>query len=255
MSKWDPKQYLAFGSERMRPALDLLARIPLEAPRTVVDLGCGPGNITPALKARWPEAAVTGVDGSPEMLERARATLPGAAWVDADMNGWTPDAPVDLIYSNAALHWLEDHAAVFPRLMRQLASGGYLAAQMPRNWFAPSHTIITDIVTEGPWRATLEPLLRPNPTGAPQDYYDILAPVSASLDLWETEYCQILEGENPVAEFVKGSQLKRFLDALADGPREDFWAEYRKRIAAAYPKRDDGKTLFPFRRLFILAGR
>jgi trans-aconitate 2-methyltransferase len=255
MSKWDPKQYLAFGGERMRPALDLLGRVPLDAPNTIIDLGCGPGNVTPALKARWPQAQVTGVDGSPEMLERARATMPEMAWVEADMNEWTPDAPVDLIYSNAALHWLDGHADVFPRLMQQVAPGGYLAAQMPRNWYAPSHTIITDLVLDGPWRSALEPLLRPNPTGAPQDYYDILAPVSTSLELWETEYCQILEGENPVAEFVKGSQLKRFLDALDDGPRDDFWAEYRKRISEAYPKRNDGKTLFPFRRLFILAGR
>lgn len=255
MSKWDPKQYLAFGSERMLPALDLLARVPLDAPETIVDLGCGPGNITPALKTRWPDADVTGVDGSSEMLERARATMPEMTWVQADMNDWAPDAPVDLIYSNAALHWLDGHDRVFPRLMQQLAPGGYLAAQMPRNWFAPSHTIITDLVMDGPWRATLEPLIRPNPTGGPQDYYDILAPVSASLELWETEYCQILEGENPVAEFVKGSQLKRFLDALDEAAREDFWAEYRKRIAEAYPKRNDGKTLFPFRRLFILAGR
>lgn len=255
MSKWDPRQYLAFGSERMRPALDLLARVPLDAPGTIVDLGCGPGNVTPALMARWPDARVTGVDGSPEMLERGRATLPGVEWVEADMNGWEPASPVDLIYSNAALHWLDDHERVFPRLMRQLAPGGCLAAQMPRNWYAPSHTIITDIVMEEPWRAKLEPLLRPDPTGSPQDYYDILAPVSASLELWETEYCQVLEGENPVAEFVKGSQLKRFLDALDDGLREEFWTEYRARIAAAYPKRDDGRTLFPFRRLFIVAVR
>lgn len=255
MSKWDPTQYLAFGRERMQPALDLLARIPLEDPKTIVDLGCGPGNVTGALKARWPGAKVTGVDGSPEMLERARAEDPETAWVEADMNDWTPEAPVDLIYSNAALHWLENHAAVFPRLVEQLAPGGFLAAQMPRNWFAPSHTIITEVVTEGAWRETLQPLLRPNPTGAPEDYYEILAPVTASLQIWETEYCQILEGENPVAEFVKGSQLKRFLDALEEGPRADFWALYRERIAAAYPKRSDGKTLFPFRRLFIIAGR
>lgn len=255
MSTWDPAQYLAFGNERLQPALDLLARIPLLTPRTIVDLGCGPGNVTPALKTRWPDAQTTGVDGSPEMLERARAALPEIKWVEADMNAWTPDAPVDLIYSNAALHWLEDHDTVFPRLMGHVAKSGYLAAQMPRNWFAPSHTIITELVNDAPWTATLAPLLRPNPTGTPQDYYDILAAHTSSLAIWETEYCQILTGENPVAEFVKGSQLKRFLDALEDAPRAEFWAEYRKRVAAAYPKRGDGKTLFPFRRLFILAGR
>ena len=255
MSKWDPTQYLAFQSERMRPALDLLARVPLEAPGTIVDLGCGAGNVTAALQARWPEARITGVDGSPDMLERARAALPGVEWLEADLNGWAPDAPTDLIYSNAALHWLEDHASLFPRLIGLLSPDGVLAAQMPRNWFAPSHTLITEVVHDGPWRKTLEPLLRPNPTGAPQDYYDILAPITHSLDIWETEYCQILEGENPVAEFVKGSQLKRFLDALDEGCRAEFWQHYCQRISAAYPKRGDGKTLFPFRRIFIVAGR
>lgn len=255
MSKWDPKQYLAFGNERLQPALDLLARIPLEAPKRIVDLGCGPGNVTGFLMARWPEAKVCGVDGSAEMLERARAEHPDVEWVQADMSAWTPKESVDLIYSNAALHWLDNHAEVFPRVMGYVAEGGFLAAQMPRNWFAPSHTLITEIVKDGPWHATLEPLLRPNPTGGPEDYYEILSPHTSSLALWETEYCQILDGENPVAEFVKGSQLKRFLDALDEPMKTDFWAEYRRRIAAAYPKRGDGKTLFPFRRLFIVAGR
>lgn len=255
MSKWDPKQYLAFGNERLQPALDLLARIPLEAPKQIVDLGCGPGNVTGFLMARWPDAEVSGVDGSAEMLERARAELPGGEWIQADMNDWSPGEPVDLIYSNAALHWLDDHATVFPRLVAHLAEGGFLAVQMPRNWSAPSHTLITELVKDGPWRETLEPLLRPNPTESPQDYYEILTPHTSTLALWETEYCQVLEGDNPVAEFVKGSQLKRFLDALDEPQRNDFWQTYCERILAAYPKRGDGRTLFPFRRLFLLAGK
>lgn len=237
----------------MRPALDLLARIPLDAPGAIVDLGCGPGNVTPALARRWPDANITGVDGSPEMLERARTDLPGASWLHADMKDWTPDAPVDLIYSNAALHWLDNHESVFPGLMKHVAPGGFLAVQMPCNWFAPSHTCIPEAVHGGPWRETLEPLLRPNPTGSSEDYYDILSPVTSSLDIWETEYCQILEGKNPVAEFVKGSQLKRFLDALDEPERSAFESAYGELILAAYTKRSDGKTLFPFRRLFILA--
>lgn len=255
MSKWDPTQYLTFGNERLQPALDLLARIPLKAPKTIVDLGCGPGNVTGFLMERWPDANVSGVDGSSEMLERARAEHPQVSWVQGDMNTWAPESPVDLIYSNAALHWLDDHASVFPRIMSLVTKGGYLAAQMPRNWFAPSHTVITEVVKDGPWRETLEPLIRPNPTGGPEDYYEILTPHTSSLALWETEYCQILEGENPVAEFVKGSQLKRFLDALDEPLRTQFWETYCEGILAAYPKRADGRTLFPFRRLFIVAGK
>lgn len=255
MSKWDPKQYLAFGNERLQPALDLVARIPLENPGSIVDLGCGPGNVTGFLMRRWPNADIYGVDGSSEMLAKARAVLPDVKWIQGDMNDWAPDAPVELIYSNAALHWLDDHASVFPRLMQHVAKGGFLAAQMPRNWAAPSHTLITEVVKDGPWRATLEPLLRQNPTGAPEDYYEILTPHTSTLALWETEYCQIIEGENPVAEFVKGSQLKRFLDALDEPLKSEFWKSYCSRILEAYPKRADGKTLFPFRRLFLVAGR
>ncbi|MDH3581172.1 MAG: methyltransferase domain-containing protein [Hyphomicrobiales bacterium] len=254
MSTWDPTQYLAFSSERLQPALDLLARVPLEAPATIVDLGCGAGNVTKALAARWPGAEITGVDGSPEMLGAARAEAPGITWVEADMNGWEPGAKVDLIYSNAALHWLDGHEALFPRLTGAIAPGGYLAVQMPRNWEAPSHTLITETVEDGPWQSTLAPLLRPSPSHAPEIYYEILMPVARSLAIWETEHCQILEGDNPVAEFVKGTQLKRFLDALDEPARSDFEEAYATRIAAAYPKRSDGKTLFPFRRLFILAG-
>ncbi len=251
---WDPSQYLAFGNERLQPALDLLGRIPLEAPHTVIDLGCGPGNVTKTLKGRWPGAALTGVDGSPEMLERARAEDPDIEWVEADMNDWRPEAQVDLIYSNAALHWLNNHDVLFPQLVKHLAPGGYLAVQMPRNWGAASHTSITEAVHDGPWRKMLEPLLRPAPSHAPSYYYDLLAPETNTLAIWETDYCQILDGENPVAEFVKGTQLKRFLDALDEPVRGEFESDYRARILAAYPKRTDGKTLFPFRRLFILAG-
>lgn len=252
---WDPNQYLAFGDERLQPALDLLARVPLRSPEEIVDLGCGAGNVTKALRDRWPEAGISGIDGSPEMLERARAQTPDVDWVEADINAWQPDTPVDLIYSNAALHWLDDHDALFPRLMANLKPGGFLAVQMPRNWEAPSHTHITELVRQGPWRDALQPLLRVSPSHAPHIYYEALAPVSNSLSIWETEYCQILEGENPVAEFVKGSQLKRFLDTLDEPRRSQFENDYRERILEAYPKRRDGMTLFPFRRLFILAGK
>ena len=250
---WDPAQYLAFGNERLQPALDLLSRIPIDAPGTVIDLGCGAGNVTKALKGRWPNAAFTGIDSSSEMLERARTEDPGIEWIKGDLNDWRPQTPIDLLFSNAALHWLDEHDKLFPRLMEYVAPDGFLAVQMPRNWLAPSHTCVTEAVHAGPWRESLEPLLWPFPTHEPSFYYEALSPVSNSLAIWETVYCQILEGENPVAEFVKGTQLKRFLDALDEPERSEFEEEYRKRIRAAYPKRMDGKTLFPFRRIFILA--
>lgn len=249
---WDPTQYLKFAGERLRPALDLLARVPLASPERVIDLGCGPGNLTPLLLQRWPQTQLTGVDSSVSMLEKARKDYPSAAFVEADIARWTPDAPVDVVYSNAALQWLGDHEMLIPGLLRMLKPGGWLAIQMPRNHGAKSHTSITDTIELGPWRNKLEPHLRRYPVAEPAVYWRMLHEHTASLEIWETEYMQVLSGANPVVEFTKGSALKPFLDLLQEPERSAFEADYRQRIAQAYPKEEDGRTLFPFRRLFIL---
>jgi trans-aconitate 2-methyltransferase len=237
----------------MRPALDLIQRIPLARPAHVVDLGCGTGNVTGVLRRAWPAARVTGVDASAAMLERARASDPDVEWRQAEIGAWRPAAPVDLLFSNAALHWLPDHATLFPRLLGFVAPGGALAVQMPRNFSEPSHTSIAEVASEGRWRERLAPLIRTEPCQAPAFYWDLLAPRATSLDVWETVYQQALTGDNPVADFVKGSWLKPFLDALDEPERAAFEAAYRARVARAYPARADGITLFPFRRLFIVA--
>lgn len=254
-SGWDPAQYLRFAGPRLQPALDLLARIPLAAPAAVYDLGCGAGNVTRLLRERWPDARVTGVDGSPAMLEAAARAAPGVRFIQADLAAWAPPAPADLIFSNAALHWLDDHATLLPRLLGRLVPGGLLAVQMPRNHGAPSHTEMVGAAEAGPWRVRLLPLLRRAPVAGPAVYYDILAPHAGRLEIWETEYLHALEGDNPVVEWTRGSALKPLLDALEPPEREAFLADYAGRMAAAYPRRPDGRTLFPFRRLFILADR
>ena len=253
VTAWDPAQYLRWSDHRIRPAVDLLQRLPVERPAHVVDLGCGTGNVTALLRGAWPAARITGVDGSAAMLERARASDGGVDWQHADIGDWAPSAPVDVLFSNAALHWLDDHARLFPRLLELVAAGGVLAVQMPRNFGEPSHTSITEVACEGRWSARLAPLIRPEPCKAPAYYFDLLAPRATALDIWETVYQQALTGDNPVADFVKGSWLKTFLDALDDGDRVSFEAAYRERVARAYPPRADGITLFPFRRLFIVA--
>ena len=250
---WDPAQYLKWSDHRLRPAVDLLQRVPLTSPARVVDLGCGTGNVTALLRARWPQARVTGIDGSPAMLERARASDAGVEWQKADVATWTPPAPVDVLFSNATLHWLDDHAELFPRLLTGVAPGGALAVQIPRNFSEPSHTSIHELAREPRWRERLEKLVRPEPTKPPEFYWDVLARRVRTLDVWETVYAQALSGDNPVADFVKGSWLKQFLDALDAADRPVFEAAYRARVARAYPPRADGTTLFPFRRLFIVA--
>ena len=250
---WNPDQYLKFSAPRLRPAIDLLAAVPSTRPTTVFDLGCGAGNVTRLLAERWPQADITGVDDSATMLAKAATELAGVRWVEQSVADWRAERPADVIYSNAALHWLPDHARLFPALLAQLAPGGVLAAQMPRNFGAPSHALINDTVRAGPWRARLESMLKPSPVAAPEFYYDVLAPLAAHLDIWETEYLQVLDGADPVKEWTKGTWLKQFLDALDAPDRAPFEADYAARLRSAYPMRADGKTLFPFRRLFIVA--
>ena len=253
MATWDPGQYLKFADHRLRPALDLMARIPPIAARRIYDLGCGPGNITRLLADRWPDAQVAGVDGSAEMLAKARALAPGLEFVQADLATWVPPAPAELVFSNATFQWLGDHETLFPRLLSFVKPGGVLAVQMPRNFDAPSHRLLTETVEQEPWAARLKPLLRRTPVAVPQVYHRLLAPHAAALHIWEVEYLHRLEGANPVVEWTKGTALRPFLDALQGAERDAFLAAYGRRIAAAYPPEDDGATLFPFRRLFIVA--
>lgn len=251
--EWDPNQYLAFADLRLRPALDLLARIPLGDLKVAADLGCGTGAATIPIRRRWPAARVIGVDGSAEMIAKGRAAAADIEWVQADIAAWTPDAPVDLLYSNAALHWLPDHARLFPALLDRVAPGGVLAVQMPRMFREPSHSLIDDVAREGPWRDRLAHLVKDPPVGDPGFYYDLLAGRVARLDMWETQYIQVLEGDAPVADWTKGTWLKSFLDALDEPDRSAFEADYRRRTKLAYPAKADGKVVLPFRRLFIVA--
>jgi len=252
---WDPTQYLKFAGERLRPALDLLTRILATAPEIVVDLGCGTGNLAPLFMQRWPQAKIIGVDNSPAMLAKARADHPRASFVQADVGTWRPQQPVDVLYSNAALHWLEGHDVLIPALLAAVKPGGWLAIQMPYNFAAPSHTSVIDAIEQGTWRAKLEPHLRRRPVAEPQRYWQLLQDKVAGLAIWETQYLQVLKGENPVAEFVKGSWLKQFLDRLQEPERSAFETDYRARVRSAYPAESNGDTLFPFRRLFIVAQR
>jgi trans-aconitate 2-methyltransferase len=253
LTTWNPSQYLRFADQRLRPALDLLAHVSLNAPHTVYDLGCGPGTATVYLKERWLSADVTGVDASSEMLARAREEHGDITWQAADLNLWQPNTPPDLLYSNAALHWLGDHDKLFPRIVEMLPPGGVLAVQMPRNFSEPTHRTIFDTIRSHDWCDRLLPLLSETPTQEPSFYYDLLRPLVSYLDIWETVYQQVMEGENPIVEFTKGSFLRPILGALNEEDAALFLQEYAERVNPSYPSRSDGSTLMPFRRLFIIA--
>ena len=262
---WTPGQYLKYASERQRPALDLMARIELTAPGSVVDLGCGAGNVTRILAERWPHARIVGIDNSAAMLAKARDAIPkesGIEWLAADLAGWAVAAPpgsFDLVYSNAALHWLDDHATLFPRLMGIVARGGALAVQMPSNFLAPSHVALRDAVESPRWRAKLRALLREVPVASAAQYFAWLSPHAASVDTWTTEYLHVLprsrDGEHPVIGWMKGTALTPFLAVLDADARRAFVADCADRIAGSYPAQPDGRVVFPFRRVFAVATR
>jgi trans-aconitate 2-methyltransferase len=250
---WDPAQYLKFADHRLRPAVDLLNRVDLESPSVVYDLGAGAGNVTELLARRWPKARIIGVDNSEEMLRKAAERAPNIEWEVGDISTWRPIEPAELIFSNAALHWVGDHERLFASVMSSVASSGVLAVGMPRNFGAKSHTSMAEAAAMGPWRSKVEPILRPAPVELPQFYMNILSPLAATLDVWETEYMQVLKGDNPVKEWTKGTWLKPLLDALDEPDKSGFESAYAGLVAKAYPKQQDGTTIFPFRRMFIVA--
>ncbi|MEI9995887.1 MAG: trans-aconitate 2-methyltransferase [Rhizomicrobium sp.] len=251
---WNPKTYLAFADERTRPAAELLARVPDENPARVIDLGCGPGNSTALLRARWREAEIEGLDSSADMLAQAATSGVAARWIAADLATWRADAPYDVIFSNATFQWLGDHAALLPRLMSGVKPGGSFAFQVPHNMDAPSHALMRETAAGGPWAAKLRNV-REVAVQMPADYYAILKPHAVCVDIWETDYLHVLQGDDAVYHWVSGTGLRPFVQALDAEEREAFIAAYKDRLRKAYPKREDGTTLFPFKRLFAVARR
>ncbi len=256
---WQPDLYLRYAAYRERPAHDLLARIPDLPPGLacglVVDLGCGPGNVTPHLAARWPQARLLGVDNAPTMLERARAQGVAAAWQEADATSWEPPQPASVIYANAALQWLQDHRRLFPRLMRCLAPGGWLAVQMPAYAGAQSLTLVHDVAAAGPWAAALKGRLRLNPVGEAGFYYDLLVPLADEVDIWETVYQHVMTGPDDIVTWSQGTALLPVREILDAAGYDAFVAAFRAEVHRLYPRQPDGRVLYPFRRLFMTARR
>ncbi len=227
---WDAAQYLHFAEERTRPCRELAARVAVTAPRHVIDLGRGPGNSTQVLAGRWPEADLAGLDSSPEMIDAARRSAPERRWVVKDIHDWiaTNTALFDVIFSNAALQWVPDHSTIFPRLMGHVAPGGALAVQMPNNIDAPAHRAARSLAASPQWRDRFPGGgVREWHVHAPEFYYDLLAPKAARIDLWQTEYVQVMAGPEAIVEWYKGTGLRPYLTALGNAAdREQFLSAY-----------------------------
>ncbi len=256
MTSWSPQQYLRFGAERMRPARDLLAQVPLSSPKRIYDLGCGPGNSTALLAEAYPDAEIAGVDNSEEMLAEARRALPSRAFVLADLARWLPEDTPDLLFSNAAFHWVPDHAAVMKGLAATLEPGGVLAVQMPDNLGEPSHRLMLDTAASGPWSGKLASADEARAVlQSPQAYYELLKPLCPRVDVWRTTYHHPLAGAAAIVDFLGSTALRPFLGPLEERERARFLADYSSRIDEAYPVGPDGKALLRFPRLFLVAVR
>jgi trans-aconitate 2-methyltransferase len=275
---WSPGQYRAYAAERARPFYELLARIDVDTPASVVDLGCGPGERTADLAARWPYAVVEGIDSSEQMIAEARRETPDRArphpgaegggrrahertedapalrFAVGDLAEWAPHRPVDVIFSNAALQWVPGHQRLLPRWVEALAPGGRLAFSMPGNFDAPSHVILRELCGSPRWADRLVRTIRHDVVSAPADYLELLSGLGCEVDAWETTYLQVLPGPDPVLDWMKGTALRPVLDALSEpGEPEEFLAGLAARLRAAYPRGTRG-TVFPFRRIFVVAG-
>jgi trans-aconitate 2-methyltransferase len=249
---WDPERYLTYADERGRPFADLLARVAAPEASRVLDLGCGPGNLTAWLAQRWPAAEVLGLDSSPEMIDKARRSGPRDVRFEvADLRTWRAERPVDVLVSNATLQWVPGHLELLPRLVAQVAPGGWFAFQVPGNFDEPSHALLRELAGDPRFRERTDGVARPDAFG-PQVYLEALLDLGCRVDAWETTYLHLLEGPDPVFTWVSGTGARPVLQALPAGPRADFEAEYKQALREAYPAGPHG-TVLPFRRVFAVA--
>lgn len=252
---WNPEAYLQFEEQRTRPVHELLARVPLEAPGLIFDLGCGPGNSTAVLAARWPAARLVGLDNSLEMLAQARKRVPGAGWLHADIATWQPEQMADLIIANASLHWVPEPEATVRRLFSRVSPSGVLAFQVPANLDGPPNSLIDQALRESDLINRIDRSRFPRHVLAPAAYYRTLSLAARSVDIWDTEYLQVLDGEDAVFDWIKGTSLVSILAVLNESEGQQFVAALRVLMRAAYPREVCGMTLMPFRRRFVVARR
>lgn len=259
MPIWNPEQYLKFAGERTQPCRDLAARVEVWRPLRIVDLGCGPGNSAEVIAQRWPDAAITGIDSSAVMIESARAMRPKGEWRAGEIAQWaaTSHERFDIVFSNAALQWVGDHASLFPRLFEHVESGGALAVQVPGNYSGILNRLMRELAARADWQRWF-------PEGRAEEwhthdldfYYDTLEPHAARLDLWASEYWHVMPGVEAIVEFYKGTGLRPYLETIgAAEERERFLAEYLEKLKPEFPPQSNGAVLFPLRRIFIVAYR
>jgi trans-aconitate 2-methyltransferase len=256
MTNWNADLYLQFASERTQPSLDLIGHIKVVDPARIVDLGCGPGNSTAMLRKRWPKADLIGLDSSAEMIAAASKAYPTEQWIQADIANWVADTPFDLVFSNATLQWLSDHRRLFCHLFAQVASGGALAVQLPAHEQSPLRQVVDEVADDPMWCDRLSAARQALTRESPSFYYDVLGAIATHIDLWETEYYHQMEHPQAILNWFRATGLRPFLAALeTEEEKNRFEQLVLNGYTQAYPPQKDGRILFPFRRLFMIAYR
>lgn len=254
MTDWNPNLYLKFGSERTLPSIDLISRIPSSNPQCVIDLGCGPGNSTSVLRERWPNANLTGVDSSQNMIDIATTNYPTINWALCDISEWVPEKKYDVIFSNAALQWVPNHHSLFRSLMGNLAKGGVLATQVPYHYESPLHQAIVGVSKDNKWSDSMNSARKALTHESASFYYDALNGICTTINIWETEYYHIMESPKAILDWISSTGLRPFVEVLPlESDRKLFSNMVLEKYEKAYPRQADGKVLFPFRRQFIIA--
>jgi trans-aconitate 2-methyltransferase len=254
MADWNPDQYLAYADERSRPMIDMIVRLPLQRPRVVYDLGCGPGNSTAMLKHAYPAARIIGIDRSPAMISKAKQTVAGVEFRSQDVALWTPDREADLVFASALFHWMPNHQAILKKIMQALKAEAVLAVQMPDNLDEPSHLAMANVAAAGPWAHKLSKTREARAEiHQPADYYDLLRPLCTELDIWHTLYQHPVHGHLGIVEMISSTALKPYLDLLSEAEQAEFIAAYTAELERLYPVAHDGMVLYRIPRLFIVA--
>ncbi len=256
MTDWNPHQYLKFANERTQPSIDLAARINVDNPKSIIDIGCGPGNSTRVLRDRWPDAKIAGIDSSAAMIEKAKKDYPDIEWITADASKFASDKKYDIVFSNAAIQWMPNHELLVPRLFEIVNGGGALAVQVPANRESPLHQAVLAVSSSSKWSKLTSGAEKSFTYNVVEYYYDILFCISTKFDLWETIYYHVLSSHAGLVEWYRGTGMKPFLERLPDdSSRAEFEKEVFEECKHSYEIRNDGKILYPFRRIFFMANK
>ena len=256
MNDWNPNQYLQFRTQRTQPSIDLVAKIDFAEPKTILDIGCGPGNSTQVLVHRWPKARIIGLDNSASMIAKAKTEYPAQEWILADAATYESDLKFDIVFSNATIHWIPNHPALISRIQGLLLDGGIVAVQLPLFWAMPLGQIIDQISRDSRWQSQTEQVSELFTIHDYSFYYDELSALFRKVDLWETTYMDILDSHQSIVEMIRSTGMKPYLERLGtDVARDEFEQEVLKEIMQVYPLQQNGKVILPFKRLFFIGAK